>query len=117
MYQDERKLDFRPIGKAIKKAREAKGWTQEQLGQMIDRDVRTVMYFENRGHHPRLEVFYKLMTIFDLSVDQFFYPTSENTNSDLRKQIELSLNSLSEKDLTILQGTIQAMLKAQELED
>lgn len=31
MYQDERKLDFKPIGIAIKKAREAKGWTQEYL--------------------------------------------------------------------------------------
>ena len=31
MYQDERKLDFKPIGMAIKKAREAKGWTQEYL--------------------------------------------------------------------------------------
>ncbi|HFD0539868.1 TPA: XRE family transcriptional regulator, partial [Enterococcus faecium] len=29
MYQDERKLDFKPLGIAIKKAREAKGWTQE----------------------------------------------------------------------------------------
>ena len=27
MYQDERKLDFKPLGIAIKKAREAKGWT------------------------------------------------------------------------------------------
>ncbi|EME7155089.1 XRE family transcriptional regulator, partial [Enterococcus faecium] len=26
MYQDERKLDFKPLGIAIKKAREAKGW-------------------------------------------------------------------------------------------
>ena len=84
---------------------------------MIDRDVRTVMYFENRGHHPRLEVFYKLMTMFDLSVDQFFYPNSEVDKGDLRKQIDLSLNSLSEKELTILQGTIQAMLKARELEE
>lgn len=31
MYQDERKLDFKPLGIAIKKAREAKGWTQEYL--------------------------------------------------------------------------------------
>ena len=84
---------------------------------MIDRDVRTVMYFENRGHHPRLEVFYKLMTMFDLSVDQFFYPNSEVDKGDLRKQIDSSLNSLSEKELTILQGTIQAMLKARELEE
>ncbi len=36
MYQDERKLDFKPIGMAIKKAREAKGWTQEYLVQLVD---------------------------------------------------------------------------------
>jgi len=36
MYQDERKLDFKPIGMAIKKAREAKGWTQEHLAQLVD---------------------------------------------------------------------------------
>ena len=35
MYQDERKLDFKPLGIAIKKAREAKGWTQEYLTMFI----------------------------------------------------------------------------------
>ena len=106
MYKDERELDFRPIGKAIKQARETKGRTHEQLGQMIDSDVRPVMYFENRRHHQRLEVFYKLMTMFDLSIDQFFYPNSEVDKSDLRKQIDLSLNSLSEKELTIFETLI-----------
>jgi len=77
MYQDERKLDFRPIGKAIKAAREAKGWTQEQLAQLVDRSPRNVMYIENRGQHPRLNTFYQLMTLLDISVDQFFYPNTE----------------------------------------
>lgn len=49
MYQDEIKLDFPPIGKAIKSARESKGWTQEQLAQLVDRSPRNVMYIENRG--------------------------------------------------------------------
>lgn len=35
MYQDERKLDSKPLGKAIKKAREAKGWTQEYLAACV----------------------------------------------------------------------------------
>lgn len=35
MYQDERKLDFKPLGIAIKKAREAKGWTQEYRKRSI----------------------------------------------------------------------------------
>ena len=54
MYQDERKLDFKPLGIAIKKAREAKGWTQEYLAQLVDLTPRSIMYIENRGQHPRL---------------------------------------------------------------
>jgi len=37
MYQDERKLDFKPLGMAIKKAREVKGWTREYLAHSIFR--------------------------------------------------------------------------------
>ena len=43
MYQDERKLDFKPLGIAIKKAREATGWTQEYLAQLVDLTPRSIM--------------------------------------------------------------------------
>ena len=52
--RDERKLDFHGIGLAIKKAREREGMTQEQLGYIVDRDPRTIMYHENDGQHPSL---------------------------------------------------------------
>ena len=50
--RDERKFDFHGIGLAIKKAREREGMTQEQLGYIVDRDPRTIMYHENDGQHP-----------------------------------------------------------------
>ena len=68
--KSERKFDFRPMGLAIKKAREKKGMTQEQLADIIGRDTRTVMYHENDGQHPSLDIFYQLATMFDLSVDE-----------------------------------------------
>ena len=51
MYQDERRLDFHALGREIKRKREAKGWTQEYLAQLVDRTPRSIMYFENRGQH------------------------------------------------------------------
>jgi DNA-binding XRE family transcriptional regulator len=57
MYQDERKLDFHALGREIKRKREAKGWTQEYLAQLVDRTPRSIMYFENRGQHPSLNTF------------------------------------------------------------
>lgn len=55
--RDERKFDFHGIGLAIKKAREREGMTQEQLGYIVDRDPRTIMYHENDGQHPSLNAF------------------------------------------------------------
>ncbi len=77
--KSERKFDFRPMGLAIKKAREKKGMTQEQLADIIGRDTRTVMYHENDGQHPSLDIFYQLATMFNLSVDEYFYPAMEPT--------------------------------------
>ena len=67
--RDERKFDFHDIGREIKRKREASGMTQEQLACIIDRDPRTVMYHENDGQHPSLNIFYQLVTRFDISVD------------------------------------------------
>ena len=74
MYQDTRRLDFHALGREIKRKREEKGWTQEYLAQLVDRTPRSIMYIENRGQHPSLNTFYQLVTLLEISVDQFFYP-------------------------------------------
>ena len=100
--RDERKFDFHGIGLAIKRAREQKGMTQEQLAYVIDRDPRTVMYNENDGQHPSLNTFYQMVTMFDISVDQFFYP-SKSADDDCRKRINVMLNSMDKKNLQLVE--------------
>lgn len=72
--RDERKFDFHDIGLAIKKAREREGLTQEQLASIVDRDTRTIMYHKNDGQHPTLNTFYQIVTLLDISVDEFSIP-------------------------------------------
>lgn len=115
MYQDERKLDFKPIGMAIKKAREAKGWTQEYLAQLVDLTPRSIMYIENRGQHPRLNKFYLITTLLGISVDQFFYPCDKAEESNRRKQIDVLLNGMEEKELIVIEATAQGLKTAQEI--
>ena len=114
--RDERRFDFHDIGLAIKRAREARGMTQEQLAYIVDRSPRTIMYNENDGQHPSLNTFYQMVTMFDISVDQYFYP-SQNGGSECRKRIDAMLSSLDEKELKIVEATIQAMKQAKETED
>ncbi len=114
--RDERRLDFHDIGMAIKRARESKGMTQEQLAFIIDRDPRTVMYHENDGQHPSLNIFYQLMTMFDLSVDQFFYPDM-GADDACKKRINVMLNSMDEKELHLVENLIRAVKDARETEE
>ena len=65
--RDERRFDFRDIGLAIKRAREAAGMTQEQLAYIVDRAPRTIMYNENDGQHPSLNTFYQMVPSVDKS--------------------------------------------------
>jgi transcriptional regulator, merR family len=116
LKQDKRRFDFHDIGRAIKRAREASGMTQEQLAYIVDRSPRTIMYNENDGQHPSLNTFYQLVTMFDISVDQYFYP-SKNSGSECRKRIDAMLGSLDERELKIVEATIQAMKAAKETED
>lgn len=113
--RDERKFDFHDIGLAIKKARGREGMTQEQLASIIDRDPRTVMYHENDGQHPSLNVFYQLVTMFGLSVDQFFYPRV-SADDACKKRIDILLKSLDEKELRLVETIIRAIKDAKETE-
>ena len=117
MYHDDRTFDFHALGREIKRRRQEKGWTQEQLGQIVDRTDRSIMYLENRGTHPSFNLFYQLVTLLDISVDQFFFPEKAEQTSDSRRRINILLNSLDEKQLKIVEATIQAMKDAKEAED
>ena len=108
--RDERRFDFHDIGLAIKRAREASGMTQEQLADIIGRDTRTVMYHENDGQHPSLDIFYQLATMFDLSVDEYFYPDM-SADEAAKKRINILLNSLSENELRLVEGIINAIIE------
>ena len=102
MYQYEKQLDFHALGREIKRKREEKGWTQEYLAQLVDRVPRSIMYIENRGQHPSLNTFYQLVTLLDISVDQFFFPDPNTGESSCRKQIDILIILMLESHYNIL---------------
>ena len=117
MYQDTRRLDFHALGREIKRKREAKGWTQEYLAQLVDRTPRSIMYFENRGQHPSLNTFYQIVTLLDISVDQFIHADGGAQTSSCRKHIDVLLNSMNEKELVVIEATAEGIKKARETEE
>ncbi|HBG8280256.1 helix-turn-helix transcriptional regulator [Clostridioides difficile] len=117
MYQDERKLDFHALGREIKRKREAKGWTQEYLAQLVDRTPRSIMYFENRGQHPSIQVLYDLVSLLHVSVDEFFLPANNLVKSTRRLQIEKYMDSFTDKELSLMESLASGINEARNIED
>ena len=103
MNQDERRFDFHGLGAALKRAREEKGWTQAYVAELVDRDSRTIMNIENKGQYPSFDLFVKLITMFDVSVDQFIHADGGARSSSCRKHIDVLLNSMNEKELVVME--------------
>ena len=85
MNQDEIRFDFHGLGLAIKQAREERGWTQAYVAELVGKTDRTIMNIENKGQHPSFNLFFKLVTMFDISVDQFFYREEQRDEHSCRK--------------------------------
>ena len=98
MRKKEDKYDFRAFGLAIKEARKKQKLTREQVGAMIEIDPRYLTNIENKGQHPSLQVFYDLVSLLNVSVDEFFLPASD-------------------LDLIIMESVADGIIKSKEVED
>ena len=117
MRKKEDKYDFRAFGLAIKSARKKQNLTREQVGAMIEIDPRYLTNIENKGQHPSLQVFYDLVSLLNISVDEFFLPASDLDKSTRRRQLEKRLDNLSDKDLVIMESVADGIIKSKEVED
>ena len=60
--------DFEFTGRIIKEAREARGWTQLQLADALDVDIRTVRRLEDGTSKHGTEIFLKCVVTLRLSI-------------------------------------------------
>lgn len=110
------KYDFKAFGQAIKAARKAKGISRNQLAEQMNIAPRYIASIENSGQHPSLQIFYELVTLLDVSVDQFFFPKKETEKSTQRRQLDSLLGDISDKGLQIIAATARE-IKEVETED
>ena len=106
--------DFRPLGLAIREAREKAGLSRNDVGDKVFYGERLIADIENVGSHPSFQLFHDLVTMFNISVDEYFYPPEKVEKSTIRRQTETSLDLLTDNELKIIQGTIDGILNSRE---
>ena len=101
--------DFAAFGQAIKAARTARKESRKDVSDAMNISPRYLTKIENKGQQPSLQIFYELVTLLDVSVDQFFIPNKETDKSTQRRQRETLLDSMDNKDLTVITATAKAI--------
>ena len=117
MRKKEDKYDFRAFGLAIKEARKKQGLTREQVGAMIEIDPRYLTNIKNKGQHPSLQVLYDLVSLLNVSVDEFFLSSDNPVKSSRRRQLESKIDNFTDADLVIMESVADGIVKYKEMED
>ena len=87
----------------------------EQVGAMIEIDPRYLTNIENKGQHPRLQVLYDLVSLLNVSVDEFFLPASSQVKSTKRRQLENKIDNFTDADLVIMESVADGIVKSKEV--
>ena len=99
-------FDFKPLGLAIREAREGAGLFRNDLSDKVFYGERHIADIENIGSHPSFQLFHDLVTMFNISVDEYFYPAEKVEICTVHRQIETSLDLLSDNELKIIKGQL-----------
>lgn len=97
--------DFAAFGKAIKAARTVRKESRKDVSDAMNISPRYLTNIENKGQQPSLQIFYELVTRYNISVDQFFFPNRDAEKSTQRRQLDTLLDSISDKGLRIVTAT------------
>lgn len=87
------------------------------MGAKIEIDPRYLTNIENKGQHPSLQVLYDLVTLLNVSVDEYFHPASSQVKSTRRRQLERQLDTFSDKEMLIMESVADGIVKSKEVEE
>ena len=96
--------DFNAFGQAIKAARMAKGESRKNVSDDMNISPRYLANIENKGQQPSLQIFYELVTLYHISVDQFLLETPPEKNTQ-RRQLDALLDGMSDTGIRIVTAT------------
>lgn len=108
------KIDFRPYGAAIKKARTGRKESRNKVGNEMFLSPRYLANIENKGQHPSVQIFLELMARYHVSVDQILFGETVDGKTTARRQLDALADDLNDTEIGIIIATAQALLDARE---
>ena len=105
--------DFsRPLGDVTKRARGRLNYTQNEVANAVNTDIRTISNIENYRANPELKVLFPLVRFLKIDPREIFYPemASEGPNiHHLRTLIDGCTDKEAEKLIPVLEAVLHIM--------
>ena len=105
--------DFAAFGQAIKAAQMERKESRKDVCDAMNLSPRYLANIENKGQQPSLQIFYEIVTRYDISVDQYFFPDKSADKSTMRRQLDTLLDGMSDKGLHIVTETAKAVVEVE----
>jgi len=94
-------IDRIALGAAIRAARLKKGYTQEQLAELVEVTPTHEKHIESGHRLPSVEVLFSIAQALDLSLDNIIFPEQEAGKARVR-ELRVMLNQNTDQELAIL---------------
>jgi transcriptional regulator with XRE-family HTH domain len=109
------------IGERIRILRKKRGWTQDQLGEVVGMHGRHIGRYETDKTKPSAKALQKLAEVFEVSVDELLQEHDKPTLETLLKDKELiklfqEVETLEEKDRMVAKGVLHALVMKKHLQ-
>ena len=63
-----------------------------------------------------MNILFKIATLLEISIDQFFFPAQCDMENERRKHIDRMLGSMDDRELAIMEATAEGIVKSREVE-
>ena len=104
-------MDLRDVGLRIKKTREAKGLTQEELAALVDLSPTHISVIERGQKIPKLDTFVAITNALDVSADSLFRDVVAQSVNGVVNDLSASIMKLPPKEQKRVIRAIEAYVQ------
>ena len=100
----------RSLARAVKNARDKMNLTQEQVGELVDTNTRTISSIENGKSNTRMNILYPLVRVLRNDSNEIFYPETV-ADSSVKHQLRALIENCSDEEAAALLTTSESVLR------
>lgn len=76
-----------------------------------------ILVLKIKGQHSSIQVLYDLVSLLNVSVDEFFLPDMNAVKGSRRRWIEKQMDTFTEKELILIESLTCGIKKSNELKE